>query len=151
MINVLETFEQASSEAGVVTTIYAATLEARREAFEIMKKYTFEQFPVNLMFPFESAGDWSTNRRKAVIALSGYILTPIKSKTITYRTREIEDEFIFPMKVINIKFVKKINASQIKDATRAITDRIRPAYQVENPQWFGTFYTIQIPIVEASC
>jgi hypothetical protein len=151
MLNALESFEKASCEAGVVTTIYAATLEARREAFEIMKKYSAEQFPVNLMFPFEAAGDWTTGRRKAVIALSGYILTPLKSKTITYRTRQIEDEFVYPMKVINMKFSKEINGSAIKDATRPLTDRIRPAYQVENPQWFGTFYTITVPILETVC
>ncbi|MEY4931160.1 MAG: hypothetical protein RI909_1884 [Bacteroidota bacterium] len=116
-------------------------------------KYSFSDYPVNVVFPFDIAGtsDNNTGVRKAVVTIDGFIFTRVSEDTNNYRTLTMED-VIDPLRELAIDFIQNLSASSIvnKNIT-TISDSIRPVYQELPDHFFGVRYKVQLPIIQNVC
>lgn len=147
-MTILETIEQANTEAGIRTLSFANIQEFQ----SFMDSFTFQEYPVNVVIPFTSTGTTTNDRRKAVIPLQGWVLTRIKEDPNTYRSRTMEVNYLEPMRRLAIKFIKGILASDIINPEAGpVRDTIKPEYMFLNAQVFGVSYSLDLPIIESVC
>lgn len=142
----LEAVEEATKSAGIVTLAFANIKE-----FNAFKEgFRFEDYPVNVVVPFDNNGTHVNGRRKAAIPLQGWVLTRISSEPIDYRSAKVESQYIAPMRRLAIRFLSSLLDSDVIDPelSSAVTDSIRPAYNFLDNHLFGVSYTCNVPIVE---
>lgn len=116
-------------------------------------KFSFSDYPVNVVFPFDIAGtnDKNTGIRKAVVTIEGFIFTRVNEDTNNYRTLTMED-VIDPLRLLAIDFIQALGASSIIDNNiQTISDTIRPVYAELPDHFFGVRYRVQLPIIQSVC
>lgn len=143
----LEVIEEANESADIRTFRFADISEFN--AF--MDSFNFDEYPINILVPFDNNGTWVGGRRKAVIPLQGWVLTKITEDTVNVRTQKAEHDYIAPMRTKAKKFLFAVMNSDLTDTdsqVQSITDSIRPAYAFLNQRAFGVSYRLNWPISE---
>lgn len=150
-MSLIETIEQAATDAGFRSFVYA-DFETEGEFQAVIQKYKFEEYPLLLIPPFQSNGTWNQGRRKGVLQIRGWAVKRISEKTVNYRSNELEVSTIEPMKVLARKFIKKMIESDLYDPmVENVQDTIRGSYQFTNQHLFGAYFTVNLPIIESVC
>lgn len=147
----LEALIKANNSAGIKSFEFCRDLA---EFQDVLKKYKFEEYPINICTPltFNGTTNRDTGIRKAIIPLSGWVLTRIKEQPVNVRTQQIEDLYINPMRKLAAKFIKGLLATDIIDPqVNPVTDRIGSEYNSTNALLFGASYQINLPIKSNVC
>lgn len=144
----LEAIKQANTDAGIRKLSFANIQEFQ----SFMDSFKFVEWPINVVVPFSSNGTTLNDRRKAVIPLTGWVLCRITERPEDLRTELAEEKYLQPMRVLAIKFIKNILASDIINPEAGpVTDTITPEYMFLNAQVFGVSYRLNLPIIESVC
>lgn len=147
MATILETIQAANPSE---CTFAFANIQ---EFQSFTDQYNYDDYPVNVVFPFDVAGtyDKNTGIRKAVCTIEGFIFTRVSEDTNNYRTLTMED-VIDPLRTLAIEFIMNLSESDIVDNTiQTVTDTIRPVYQELPDHFFGVRYRLQLPIIQNVC
>lgn len=148
MATVLEAITEANTAAGIETISFANIVEF--QAF--MDSFKFSQYPVNVVVPFTSNGQTLNGIRRSTIPLQGWVLTRVTTDPVNYRTAIMESDYMEPMRILAIKFIKNLLLTDIIDPQAgAVRDSIRPEYMFLNARVFGVAYTIDLPIIQNVC
>ncbi len=149
-MTILEAIEESNAEAGIRTLSFAQLQEFN----SFLDSFTFQEFPVNVVVPFSVSGNLlqSEIAVKQTLALSGWVLTRIKLDTNDYRSKQIEIDYMQPMRLLAKKFLLALRATDIVDPeVQSIAYTIRPEYAFLNAHLFGCSYTINLPIISRVC
>jgi len=148
-MTVLEAIEEANTAAGIETLSFANIQEF--QAF--MDSFKITSYPINIVVPFTSNGSTLNGIRRSTIPLQGWVLTRLtSSEPINYRTLAVESEYLEPMRVLAIKFIKNLLLTDIIDPEAgAVSDSIKPEYMFLNTKTFGVSYTLNLPIIQNVC
>jgi len=117
------------------------------------QKYSYQDYPVNVVFPFDIAGtsEQNTGVRKAVVTINGFIFTRVSEETNNYRSLTMED-VINPMRDLALEFIKNlINSEIVNRNVQNITDTVRPVYAELPEHYFGVSFSVQLPIIQNIC
>jgi hypothetical protein len=117
------------------------------------QKYSYQDYPVNVVFPFDIAGtsEQNTGVRKAVVTINGFIFTRVSEETNNYRSLTMED-VINPMRDLALEFIKNlINSEIVNRNVQNISDTVRPVYAELPEHYFGVSYSVQLPIIQNIC
>lgn len=149
-MTIREAIEIANKNAG----IKKATIANLQEAQAFHDSFKFEDYPINIIIPFNSNGTTKNGIRRAVIPLQGWILTRVREQPEDYRSLAMEKEYLEPMRHLAAKFLKELYKTDIVDpeaVERGITDTIKPEYMVLNMLAFGVSYTVNLPVIQNVC
>lgn len=148
-MTVIETFQQASDDAGFKGVSYANLQEFN--AF--MDSFTFlEMTPRNIIVPYTLNGRLKNNRKKKVITVQGWALTRIAEDTNDWRSLGLEIDYINNLREMAEKFLVNLANSDITDPeVEDIQYSIRPEYMFLAAHLFGVSYTIQWPVTGKIC
>jgi len=139
---VLESIEDANNEADIKTFRFANI----KEFNSFMDSFNFDEYPINIVVPFEDNGTWSEGRIKAIIPIQGWVLTRLSDDT-DIRSKQAEEHYIAPMRDKAKKFMFEIINSELTDPeVTAVTYNIRPEYAFLNQMAFGVSYRMNWPI-----
>lgn len=148
-MTILQALKDANKQAGILTELKLANIQ---EFQSFMNSFRFEQYPINIIVPYSTNGQDTGPQRKATLVLEGWILTQIHGDPNDYRSMELEQKYIAPMRKLAIKFLRSFYKSDVIDAeAKVITDTISPEYQFLNSLTFGVSYKANVPIVESAC
>lgn len=146
----IEALELASKNAGIRTLSFANLQEF--QAFQ--NSFSFEEYPVNVVIPFTINGQITLNTglNNDVLPLQGWILTRIKGSPTDYRSRQIEIDYMEPMRRLAKKFFRELSQLDIIDPeVQTISYTVRPEYMFLNNLAFGISYTANIPLSKTVC
>lgn len=147
----LQVIEQANQDAGITAPVFASL----KEFNSFIDSFNELDYPANVIIPFQNNGTWLNGRRKGVIPLRGWILTPLQEDPNNYRTAKIESEYLAPMRKKAKAFIRSVIDSDLTDTEiESITDQIIPEYgflQNVNRPLFGVQYILNWPVVESIC
>ncbi len=148
-MTIVEALEEATKDANIRTFGFANIEEFN--AFS--ESFKFNDYPANIVVPFDNNGTWLNGRRKATVPIQGWILMRINDTDIpNYKTAEVEKKFLQPMRALAIKFLRNLIDSDVVDPEREeITDKIVPEYMFLDQNLFGVSYTINLPTTESIC
>lgn len=146
-MTLLQAIEQANIAAEIRTFRFANI----REFQAFMDTFNELEYPCHVVVPFTNNGVWLNGRRKAVVPLQGWVLTRIEEDTSNFRSREVEERYLEPMRMMCKQFLYELINSDIIDAeVNEITDTIRPEYAFLTANLFGVSYQVNIPIAECA-
>lgn len=141
---ILEAIEHANNEADIRTLKFANI----KEFNSFMDSFNFDEYPINIVIPFDDNGTWIDGRRKAIIPIQGWVLTRLSHDT-DIRSKEAEQHYIAPMRQKAKKFLLEILDSDLTDPeVKSVTDSIRPEYAFLSELAFGVSYRMNWPISE---
>lgn len=147
-MTILEEIEIANCAAGIKTFSFASL----KEWNSFIDSFEFLDYPAHLIVPFNVPFSLSKGRRTATIPLQGWIMTRIEQDTTVYRTKEVESEYLEPMRKLAWKFLKELsNSDIINPETDEITGSVNPEYAFITAGLFGVSYTINLPITQNIC
>lgn len=147
-MTIAETIEQASNDANIRTFAYANLKEFNAFA----DSFKFNDYPANVVVPFENPGTWLNGRRKSVLNIQGWVVTRLSESPENYRTAKVEAIYLQPMRALAIKFMRKLVESDLVDPEISeINDNIVPEYMWLDSGLFGVSYSIRLPISESIC
>jgi len=149
-MTVIEALQQANEAAEIPNLSFANIQEFQT----FMDSFEYDDYPVNVVVPFTSNGVHNERGiRKSTIPLQGWVLRRIPQDGNDYRSQAIEADYLNPMRILAIKFLKNLLRTEIidRDGNPEPRDTIRPEYAFLNAHLFGVSYSIQLPIVENAC
>ena len=150
-MTILEAIQAANTTA---IGAYSLSFANLREFQSFMDSFEFDDYPRNIVLPFDSNGTTNENGiRKATIPLQGWVLTRISEDTNDWRSLAMETAYLEPMRDLAIQFLKALYQTEVIDHMRSqtITDVIRPEYMFLNAHLFGVNYTVQLPVIQNVC
>lgn len=148
MITILQSVEQANTLAKMPDFTFAAIDEFAR----FIDSFKQTDVPIHVITPFEERGTWDGARRKAILPIEGWVLTPLREETVDYRSRRVEEVYISPMRVKCKTFLRFLTETDmVDDEIRQIKDIITPEYGHLSARLFGVHYRIELPIVQGVC
>jgi hypothetical protein len=148
-MTVLEVLQSATEAAGITTDLQFADI---REFNTFVDSFSFNQYPVNVVEPFQDNGNWRNGGRRGTIVLRGWVLTRISEDTNDYRSKKLEEDYLNEMRLRAKVFIQAVINSQLTDPeAQNITDSIRPEYAFLNMHTFGVSYQLNWPIKEFIC
>lgn len=142
----LDAIEEANNKAGIYNLSFANI----KEFNAFLDSFQFEDFPRNVVVPFDNNGRHIGAIRKGTIPLQGWVLTRITDEPLDLRSVKAEREYVRPMRALAIKFINRLLDSDVIDPEESdgVTDSIRPEYAFLSAHLFGVSYQCNIPIVE---
>lgn len=147
-MTVIETFQQASDDAGFKGVSYANLQEFN--AF--MDSFTFLEYPRNVIVPYTLNGRLKNNRKKKVITVQGWALTRIAQDTNDWRSLDLERDYIANLREMAEKFLVSLANSDLTDPeVEDIQYSVRAEYMFLAAHLFGVSYTIQWPVTGNVC
>jgi hypothetical protein len=148
-MTILEALQEANTDAGITTPLSFANL---REFNSFKHSFEYEDYPINVVVPFELEGVFKNNRAKENVPLQGWILTRIPQDTNDYRSAAIEDTYINPMRVLAKKFLRNLLDTDIIDSeVEDVRYRILPEYMFLDSHLFGVSYQCSVPVHDNAC
>jgi len=151
-MTILQAIENANTTAGIRNFRFANIAEFN----SFMDSFKFEDYPMHVVEPFTTPGIWLNGRMKATIPLRGWILKRIPQDTVNYRSKQIEELHLAPMRAYAKAFIKAILSSEEADdiidpEVEEVSFTIKPEYAFLPVQSFGVSYTLNLPIKESIC
>lgn len=147
-MTILETLKQASSDAGFKGLSFANLQEFN--AF--MDSFTFLEYPRCVVVPYNTNGRFVKSKKKKIIPLQGWALLRIAEDTNDWRSVELEEKYIQPMRVMAEKFMTYIVNSDLTDPeVDEIAYSIKPEYMFLASHLFGVSWTLNWPTVGNIC
>jgi hypothetical protein len=147
-VSIIETLSEATDNAGFKGLSFANLQEFN--AFH--DSFRFEEYPRNIIIPYNTNGQIIENRKKKVIQLQGWGLVRISEDTNDWRSIKLEEKYIQPMRVMVEKFIVQVVNSDLTDPeVTNIAYTIRPEYMLLNSHLFGVSYTLNWPITGSIC
>lgn len=153
-LTILEHIQLANDAVGI--PIKQFRFADLREFNAFNKSFTFENYPCHVMEPFSTGGLWLNGRTKTTVPLRGWILKRIPQDTVNFRTMDVEELHIKPMRDIAKAFIKNILSSDhaediVDPEVDAVQWSIKPEYGLIAEHLFGVSYTINLPVRESIC
>jgi hypothetical protein len=147
-MTIIETFEQATDDAGFKGVSYANLQEFN----SFMDSFTFLEYPRNVIVPYTLNGRLKNNRHKKVIPVQGWALTRISEDTNDWRSLQLEKDYIHPMRLLAERFLVALANSDLTDPeVEDIQYSIKPEYMFLSAHLFGVSYNIQWPVIGKIC
>lgn len=147
-MSILEILQQASTDAGFRGMSFANLQEFN--AFN--DSFKFQEYPRNVIVPYNTNIQLLSNRKKKVIILQGWGITRIDQDTNDWRSLQLEEKYIVPMRERVEKFLNQIANSDISDPeVESLSATIRPEYMWLKDHLFGVSYTINWPVLGNIC
>ena len=147
-MSIIEILKSATDTAGFKGLSFANLQEFNG----FLDSFNFQDYPRNVIVPYQINGTLLNNRFKKVIPLQGWALVRIPEDTNDWRSINLEVDHIQPMRVKVEKFIKEIINSDVTDAeVENVTYTIRPEYMFLKAHLFGVSYTINWPIASKYC
>ena len=102
-MTILEAIQAANTTA---IGAYSLSFANLREFQSFMDSFEFDDYPRNIVLPFDSNGTTNENGiRKATIPLQGWVLTRISEDTNDWRSLAMETAYLEPMRDLAIQFL----------------------------------------------
>lgn len=147
-MTILETLTDATDTAGFKGLSFANLQEFN--AF--MDSFNFNEYPRNVVVPYNLNGTLKNNRKKKVILIQGWALLRIPQDTNDWRSLLLEKDFIQPMREMAEKFVVQLVNSDLTDPeVENIQYSIKPEYMFLASHLFGVSYSVSWPIKGNIC
>lgn len=147
-MTILETIQQATNDAGFKGLSFANLQEFN--AF--MDSFQFEEYPRNVVVPFNTTGRIASNRIKSVLTIQGWALTRISQDTNDWRSVELEPLYMQPMREkVRKFFLSLVNSDILDPEVSDISFTTKPEYMFLAAHLFGISYTISLPISQKLC
>ncbi len=148
MLTILGAVKLANDEAQLPDFTFAAIDEFAR----FLDSFKNTDVPIHVITPFEEQGTWIGARRKAIVPMEGWLLTPLLEETVDYRSQRIEQVYISVMRSAAKRFLARLVEQDIvDDEVQQIKDVITPEYGTLSSRLFGVHYRIQLPIMQGVC
>lgn len=147
-MTIIETLDTATSNAGFKGLSFANLQEFN--AFH--DSFKFEEYPRNIILPYNTTGQILDNRKKKVIQLQGWALLRISEDTNDWRSIKLEEKYIQPMRVLAEKFIINVINSDLTDSE--VTPQsytLKPEYMLLNSHLFGVSYTFNWSVQGRLC
>lgn len=142
--------EEATTGAGIVSLRYANLQEFN----SFLDSINVAQYPLNLVVPIDLDGTFLNNRFKDTLTIQGWVLTRISEDTNDWRSIELEDTYINPMRALARTFlIKLVNDANIGVDPEQETVRysIKPEYMFMHAHLFGVSYRMNLPVTGNVC
>ncbi len=151
-MKILELIQEANTRADIRTFSFANIAEFN----SFMKSFTELDYPANVVEPFQTNLTWLNGRTKTVVNINGWVLKRIDTNTFNFRTAQVEELHLEPMRAKAKLFLKYLMSSEsaediIDPEVDGITSTIKPEYAFLPSRLFGVSYTIQLPVIEKIC
>lgn len=147
-MTLLQTIEQANTAAGIKTFSFARIDEFN----SFLQSFNELDVPAHVIVPFQTNGVWLNGMRKVVVPLQGWVLTRLHEDTNNFRSKEIECDYMDPMRKLARNFLREVINSDLTDPeVEQISDTIRPEYAFLNYHLFGVSYTCNWPVIQSVC
>lgn len=151
-MTILEAIESASKSTDGIRKIIFADI---REVNSFVDSFEFLDWPIHIIEPFETNVTFAGPRAKTKIQLHGWIMRRMDEDTNDFRSRDVEDKFLAPMRNLAIAYLKKLiqtDANQIIDREEAIPSiNIKPEYMFTAQHAIGVSYQVILPVTESIC
>lgn len=119
---------------------------------KFMDSFNELDYPANVLVPFEATTAVTGARKQTTIPLAGWLVRRIETETVDFRSAEVEDQYLEPMRRLANKFLTKLINSEVTDETVAtVSFRIKPEYAFLSHHLFGISYTMNWPIGLNAC
>lgn len=146
------TIKEALQAANDVTTAKVFAFADIREFNSFQNSFEDLEYPINVVIPVQVSGNVVGNRYKETALIQGWFLTRIHDHTNDYRSAEIEDVYINPMRENARKFLQELRRQDIYDSeVEEVSHTIIPEYMFLANHLFGVSYTINLPITGKVC
>lgn len=151
-MTILELIEQANTTADIRQFRFARIDEVN--AF--MDSFTFNSYPCHVVEPFTTSVTWLNGRTKTAVQINGWVLKRIPQDTVNFKTKEVEELHLSPMREKCKAFVKALLHSDdaedmIDPEVDQITASIKPEYGFLSAHLFGVSYQLTLPVRENIC
>lgn len=148
-MTILEAIKQANTAAGIKTFAFANITEFN----SFVDSFRGLDLPVNLVVPVTVNSTLTQPRTQDSAVISGFVMTRLNEDTNDYRSIELEDKYINPMRVLAKKFLIELIKSDIYNEQNQSppTASIVPEYQWLAVHLFGVSYRAVIPLKAKVC
>lgn len=147
-MTIVEALEEATQDANIRTFAFANI----KEFNTFSDSFKFNDYPANVVVPFDDNGTWLNGRRKGIVLIQGWVVTKVEEQVLDYRTAKMETQYLQPMRKLAKSFLKNLINSEVVDPeVEGITDKISPEFMWLDNNVFGVSYTINLPTSESVC
>jgi hypothetical protein len=147
-MSILDTLLEANNTAKIKKLSFANLQEFN----SFHDSFTFLEYPINVVIPFNITGRILNNRVKKILIVEGYIFTRVNQDTNDARSPEMERDFIAPMRVLAEKFILSLSNSDLIDAeVEPINYTIRREQMYLASHLAGVYYRVDLPILGRVC
>jgi len=139
--------EVNASMSRSLTLIYADMNEANLDA----DKLVLSELPVNIILPITVTDAPGTSGvLKSSFELNAFFLNKSNNVTTDFKSIEIENEVITPMRVLAREFMFRLNEHDIIDPeTKGLTSIVyQPVYSSMDANLFGVWAKATVPVME---
>lgn len=149
-MTILDAIKEANHIAGIKTLAFANITEFN----SFLHSFDGLDLPVNLVIPPNVTSQLTQPRTQDQVILAGFVMQRLDEDTNDYRSIEIEDKVINPMRTLAKKFLVAMINSEIYNEQNptAPTATIVPEYAwASELHLFGVSYRCAIPIKSKVC
>jgi hypothetical protein len=145
---ILNQITAANTNAGIKNLSFANLTEFN----SFMDGFNFNDWPQNVLVPYDINGTILNNRKKRILVLTGWVLTRITEDTNDWRSVKLEEKYIQPMRELAEKFITQLlNQDMVDPEVEAVSYSVKREYMFLNNHAFGVSYTINLPITAKIC
>jgi len=147
-VTILQATTEANTAAGIKNFVFADLTEFNsfKDGFNEL------DYPINVMVPFTVNSLFLNNRIKNSVLIRGWVLTRLREDTNDFRSVKIEPDYINPMRMLAMKFVRRILDSEVIDSeSEGVSATFVPEYQFLDAHLFGVSYSFTLPTKAHIC
>jgi hypothetical protein len=139
-------------EANIAAKIKKLSFANLQEFNSYHDSFTFLDYPVNVLIPFNLTGRILNNRVKKVVTIEGFVFTRYNQDTNDTRSPEVERDFVGPMRELAEKFIKHLaNSDMIDPEVEPIVYTIRREQMYLASHLVGVYYRVDLPVHGKIC
>lgn len=112
----------------------------------------YSSMPYNVVLAPTFSGARTSSRNVATVNITGFFFRRIAEDTNDFRSIEIEDTIMQPIRAAALKFINALLDTDIIDPeVDRVAWRLEPRYQSLATHYFGYYYTVTLPVTETVC
>jgi hypothetical protein len=147
-VTILQAAQEANTAAGIRNFAFANLTEFNsfKDGFNEL------EYPINVMVPFTVNSQFLSRGIKNSVIIRGWVLTRLREDTNDFRSLKIEPDYINPMRVLAMTFVRRLLDSDVIDSeVENVNATFVPEYQFLDSHLFGVSYSLTLPTKAHIC
>jgi hypothetical protein len=148
-MSILDAIREANQKTEGIETFLFARIDEKNAFFS---SFDSAKYPLNLIIPFPINFRIDPPLFRATVPIQGWIVRRLDMESIDFRSDQVEEEYLAPMRKIAKQFINHLVNSDIVDIdVEEVTGTILPEYRIMNDSLFGVSYTLNLPIISKVC
>lgn len=144
---ILDAITEANTAAGIKTLSFADL----REFNSFVNSFTFLEYPVNVVVPFDVRTRFTMPQVQDTITLQGWVLMRIKQGTNDWRSPQLENDYIDPCRTLAKKFIRSILNNEFVDQSKDAEATFKREYMFLSAHLFGVSYQATVYGISGLC